>query len=61
MAFLVLLISTIPYRKLRKVIQYAAPEIELWEALIGTTEGVFTPRLVVVGVKEIDYMLPISL
>ena len=31
------------------------------EALVGTIEGVFTPRLGVVESKEPDYMLPISL
>ena len=31
------------------------------KALVGTIEGVFTPRLSVVESKEADYMLPISL
>ena len=31
------------------------------EALVGTIEGVFTPRLSVVESKEPNYMLPISL
>ena len=31
------------------------------KALVGTIEGLFTPRLSVVESKEPDYMLPISL